>query len=112
MAGLRERYERWPHADFSLSQDVVGRGRNYKRRARAPNQLSGLAWRQEERRVHVTEAIFTAGGLGGIRLPYKWLNNPCNQVPSLIQLDRNNRLNVQDVLCPVEGTDAEVAVVL
>ena len=35
-----------------------------------------------------------------------------NQVPVLIQTDRNYRLNVQDPLCGVVGADAKIEVIL
>ena len=41
-----------------------------------------------------------------------WHDCPCDQVPVLVQSDRNHRLNVQDPLCGVVRADAKIKVIL
>ena len=103
-----------PEAPVLVAEHIVGVGRQLRDRAHAPDQpaRAGAGGRQEGRELDVAEAEGAALAGNELRLPDQRHDRARDDVPVLVHLDRDHRLDVEDVLRPRQRPDVEVGVVL
>src|SRR4029077_7126372 len=82
------------------------------RRPNTPDQFARIRRREEQAGVDVAQSERARYPGGGRRVVVDGYDSPCNQVPVLVQSNRNHRLNIQDPLRGVAGADTEIKVVL
>jgi len=101
-----------PRAPLPIAQQRVGSRRERHRRPKAPDQFARIRRREEQAGVDVAQPERARYSRGGRRLVDDGYDSPCDQIPVLVQSNRNHRLNIQDPLRGVVGADTEIKVVL
>ena len=101
-----------PALHLRAPSEFLARGRQGEGRAEADQHVLGDRGREEQGRVDVAEAVVGGVALGQGRLVDDRHDGARDQVPVLAQLERDHRLEVEDVLGPLARAEVEVGVVL